>query len=155
MERQYRAECNGSPCWFSPIMVNYLGLGEESLVPELKSSLPSTRAKFKFQVLLARDGGGEGVEQYMPPIINKCHTCDPHMLNMTLWGSWGWAMGTWFCLPDLASSSFWWPRLDLPLVNCLFPAPGIFSLVEVDVQCCVNFHWAAKWFSYPYISILF
>ena len=65
-------------------MVNYLGLGEESLVPELKSSLPSTRAKFKFQVLLARDGGGEGVEQYMPPIINKCHTCDPHMRKLRL-----------------------------------------------------------------------
>ena len=49
-----------SPCRFRPIIIDLLGLGEESSVPELEGALLSTRAKFKFQVLLARNGGCGG-----------------------------------------------------------------------------------------------
>lgn len=56
---------------------------EESSIPELKGSRPSTGLKFKLWVLVARNGGVEGVEQYLPRAMNKCHVHDPHMLDLT------------------------------------------------------------------------
>lgn len=65
-------------------MIYPLELVEEPLVPELKGSRPSTEVKSRFWVLVARNGGTEGVELYLPHAMNKCHMHDPHTLNLTV-----------------------------------------------------------------------
>lgn len=74
----------GSPCWFRTVTAYPLELREESSAPALKGSRPPTGTKVRFWVLLGRNEGMEGVEQYLPRAMSKCHMYDSHLLNLTL-----------------------------------------------------------------------
>ena len=45
--------------------------------------------------------------------------------------------------------------LFISIPSCYNPSQFLFFWSIVDLQCCVNFCYTAKWFNYTYIYILF